>query len=81
MEINNKQKYVLIIFFWIVVSLIIFPPYEDHISVRKIYCGSPFIFGSHLCPIDTFRLITRLFWTVIVGGVFFILASYGGKKQ
>ena len=80
MELNNKQKFVLCVVFWVMVSIIIFPPYQNYISVRKINCGSPFIFGTHFCPIDMALLITRLILTFIIGGVIFLFVSYKGKK-
>ncbi len=80
MELNKKQKFVLCVFFWIIVSFIIFPPYQDILVVRKINCGSPFIFGTHYCPIDMYKLMVRLGWTFIIGVAFFLLASYRRKK-
>lgn len=79
MELNNKQKFVLCVMFWFLVAFIIFPPYQDIMVVRKINCGSPFIFGTHYCPIDTPRLMGRLIVTLIIGSVFFLLASYRKK--
>jgi hypothetical protein len=80
MELNKKQKFVLCVVFWFIVSWIIFPPYQDIMVVRKINCGSPFIFGTHLCPIDMSLLITRIIWTLIIGGAIFLLVSYRKKK-
>jgi len=48
--------------------------------VRKINCGSPFIFGTHFCPIDMSQLITQFIWTFIIGGAIFLLVSYKRKK-
>lgn len=80
MELNNIQKLVLCIIFWIIVSLIIFPPFQDIMYVRKIHCGSPFIFGTHYCPIDMSRLLIRLAGTLIIGGAIFLLVSLLRKK-
>jgi hypothetical protein len=80
MELNKKQKFVLCVVFWVIVSMIIFPPYQNVMVVRKINCGSPFIFGTHFCPIDMSKLITKLIWTSIIGGVIFLLVSYRRKK-
>jgi hypothetical protein len=80
MELNKKQKFVLCVFFWIIVSFIIFPPYQDILAVRKINCGSLFIFGTHYCPIDMSKLMGRLIWTFIIGVAIFLLVSYRRKK-
>jgi hypothetical protein len=80
MELNKKQKFVLCVVFWVIVSMIIFPPYQNIMVVRKINCGSPFIFGTHFCPIDMFQLITQFIWTFIIGGAIFLLVSYKRKK-
>jgi hypothetical protein len=80
MELNKKQKFVLYVVFWVIVSMIIFPPYQNIMVVRKINCGSPFIFGTHFCPIDMSQLITQFVWTFIIGGAIFLLVSYKRKK-
>jgi hypothetical protein len=80
MELNKKQKFVLCVVFWVIVSMFIFPPFQDTLSVRKINCGSPFIFGTHFCPIDISRLIAQFIWTFIIGGAIFLLVSYRRKK-
>ena len=80
MELNKKQKFVLLVVFWVIVSIIIFPPYQNIMVVRKINCGSPFIFGTHFCPIDQSLLITRIMWTFVIGGAIFLLVSYKRKK-
>jgi hypothetical protein len=76
MELNKKQKFVLLVVFWVIVFMILFPPYQNIMVVRKINCGSPFIFGTHFCPIDMSQLITRIIWTSIIGGAIFLLVGY-----
>ena len=80
MELNKKQKFVLLVVFWFIVAWIIFPPYQNIKVVRKINCGSPFIFGTHFCPIDISLLITRIICTFIIGGAIFLLVSYRRKE-
>ena len=80
MELNKIQKFVLCVVFWVIVSIIIFPPYQDIMYIRKINCGSPFVFGTHFCPMDMSLLITRIIWTFFIGGAIFSLVSYRRKK-
>ena len=80
MELNKIQKFVLCVVFWVIVSIIIFPPYQNILVVRKINCGSPFIFGTHFCPIDMSLLITRIIWTLFIGGAILLFVGYGRKK-
>jgi len=80
MELNKKQKFVLLVVFWVIVFMILFPPYQNIMVVRKINCGSPFIFGTHFCPIDMSQLITQFIWTFIIGGAIFLLVGYRRQK-
>lgn len=80
MELNHIQKLVLCVIFWVIISLIIFPPFQDIMYVRKINCGSPFIFGNHSCPIDMSKLFIRLIGTVLIGGAIFFLVTIFRKK-
>lgn len=81
MKLQRKQKFVLLIIFWLMIAFIIFPPYQDIMVIRKINCGSPFIFGTHYCPMDTPKLMIRLIATLLVGAVIFLLVSYQGKYK
>ncbi len=80
MNINNKQRIVLLIVIAIVVIMFLFPPFNENYGGRSFFYGYNFLFyrASHW-RIDVYTLGVQLIGTLVVGGLAFLLAKDNKK--